>query len=113
VFGASNRAGILSLDVNDPMPVWQPVKLDAGLPIRDADRLLETVDAVAAAIRPGTKPFVLSGGPRGIHRSADEGTTFECVSLESFRDHVPLPRGWLYCAGTHQIDVVREEEARR
>lgn len=113
VFGASNRSGVLSLDVNDPKPTWQAVKLDAGLPIRDTERLLETVDALAAGVRPSDKPIVLSGGPRGVHRSTDGGTTYECVSLENFRDHVPLPRGWLYCAGAHEIDVVREEEARR
>lgn len=113
VFGGSNRAGVLSLDVNDAKPAWQPVKLDAGLPIRDTERLLEPVDALAATARPDGKPIVLSGSSRGVHRSLDGGTTYECVSLENFKDRVPLPRGWLYCAGQHQIDVVREEEAQR
>lgn len=112
VFGASNRGGVLALDVTAAKPSWQPVKLDAGLPIRDTERLLETVDAVAAAPRPGAVPVVLSGGPRGVHRSLDGGTTYECVSLESFVDRVPIPRGWLYAAGQHRIEVVREEEGR-
>ena len=111
VFGASNRSGVLSLDVNDARLAWQPVKLDAGLPIRDTERLLEPIDALAASPVPDGKPIVLSGGQRGVHRSLDGGTTFECVSLENFKDRVPLPRGWLYCAGQHDIEVVREEEA--
>lgn len=113
VFGASNRAGVLALDIAAAKPTWQPVKLDAGLPIRDKDRLLETVDTVAAGPRAGERPIVLSGGPRGVHRSVDGGTTYECISLEVFSEEVPLPRGWLYCAGQHTIEVVREEEARR
>jgi hypothetical protein len=68
---------------------------------------------LAAATRPDDKPIVLSGSSRGVHRSLDGGTTYECVSLENFKDRVPLPRGWLYCAGQHRIDVVREEEAQR
>lgn len=113
VFGASNRSGVLALDTDDPKLTWQPVKLDAGLPIRDTERLLETVETLAAAPQVAGKSIVLSGGPRGVHRSTDGGTTYESVSLETFRDHVPLPRGWLYAAGRHKIEVVREEEARR
>jgi hypothetical protein len=111
-FGGSNRAGVLSLDVNDSKPAWRAVKIDAGLPIRDTKRLLETVDAVAALVRAGQPPVVLSGGPRGVHRSTDSGVTYACVSLDTFTDRVPLPRGWLYAAGDHHIDVVREADAR-
>jgi hypothetical protein len=110
-FGASNRAGVLSLDVNDAKPAWRAVKIDAGLPIRDTKRLLEEVDAVAAGARADQPPIVLSGGPRGVHRSSDGGVTYECVSIDTFTDRVPLPPGWLYAAGDHEIDVIRETEA--
>jgi hypothetical protein len=109
-FGASNRAGVLSLDVNEAKPTWRAVKIDAGLPIRDTKRLLETVDALAAAPRAGQPPIVLSGGPRGVHRSGDGGVTYECISVESFTDRVPLPRGWLYAPGEHHLEIVREAE---
>ena len=112
-FGASNRAGVLTLDVNEAKPTWRAVKLDAGLPLRgDAKRLLETVDALAAAPRAGQSPIVLSGGPRGVHRSVDNGVTFEPVSLEIFSDRVPLPRGWLYAPGEHHLEIVRETEVK-
>lgn len=116
VFAASNRSGVLTLDVNDSKPTWRPVKIDAGLPLRDAvgnaARLLEPVQALASAARAGENPIVLSGGPRGVHRSTDGGVTYKCVSDDTFIDRVPLPRGWLYCAGQHRIEVVRETQAR-
>ncbi len=113
VFGASNRSGVLALNVTETKPTWHPVKLDAGLPIRNTERLLETVDAVAAAPTGDKQPaVVLSGGPRGVHRSTDGGVIYKCISLESFSDRVPLPRGWLYASAKHQIEVVRETEVR-
>ena len=78
----------------------------------DGKRLLETVDALAAAPRAGQPPVVLSGGPRGVHRSTDNGVTYECVSVETFADRVPLPRGWLYAPGEHHLEVVRETEVK-
>ena len=112
-FGASNRAGVLTLDVNESKPTWRAVKLDAGLPLRgDAKRLLETVDALAAAPRAGQPPILLSGGPRGVHRSTDNGVTFEWISVETFMDRVPLPRGWLYAPGEHHLEIVRETEVK-
>jgi len=112
-YGASNRAGVLALDVTQNNPSWRPVKLDAGLPLRgDAVRLLETVDAVAAAPRPGQPPIVFSGGPRGVHRSLDGGVTFECISDVLYFDKVPLPRGWLYASADHQLEVVREADVK-
>jgi hypothetical protein len=112
VFGASNRAGVLSLNVNDAKPSWTAVKIDAGLPIRDTKRLLETVEALAAVDRPGQTPIVMSGGPRGVHRSIDGGVTYQNISGETFTDRVPIPRGWLYAAGQHKIDVVSDSEGR-
>ena len=113
-FGASNRSGVLTLDVNDASPTWRAVKLDAGLPLRGDTklRLLETVDALAAEARAGEPPVVFSGGPRGVHRSSDGGVTFACISEEVFGDRAPLPPGWLYAAGTHQIQIVRDADSR-
>ena len=60
-----------SLNVTDDKPTWRAVKLDAGLPLRGDTklRLLETVDALAAAPRDKDTPIVFSGGPRGVHRA--------------------------------------------
>jgi hypothetical protein len=112
VFGASNRSGVLTLNVNDAKPTWQAVKIDAGLPIRDTKRLLETVDSLAAAPRASQPAIVLSGGPRGVHRSTDGGVTYSCVSDVTYFDQVPLPRGWLYATAEHDLEVVREADVR-
>jgi hypothetical protein len=113
-FGASNRAGVLSLNVAEDKPTWSAVKLDAGLPLRGDTklRLLETVDALAASPRAADPPIVFSGGPRGVHRSLDGGVTFASISQDTFTNFAPLPPGWLYAAGTHQITIVRETDAR-
>jgi len=53
-----------------------------------------------------------SGNDASLDRSIDGGVIYECISLETFSDRVPLPRGWLYAAADHQIDVVRETDVR-
>jgi hypothetical protein len=113
-FGASNRAGVLSLNVAEDKPTWRAVKLDAGLPLRGDTklRLLETVDALAASPRAADPPIVFSGGPRGVHRSLDGGVTFASISQDTFTNFAPLPPGWLYAAGTHQITIGRETDSR-
>jgi hypothetical protein len=117
VFAGSNRAGVLTLNVNDAKPSWREFNISGGLPMRpeaktDTKRLLETVDAVAAAARTGEPAIVFSGGPQGVHRSLNGGLTFASISQDVFTDRAPLPPGWLYAAGTHQITIVRETDSR-
>jgi hypothetical protein len=112
VVAGSNRAGVLTMDASATKPAWTPVKLDAGLPIRDTERLLEVVDTIAAATVPGKPPIILSGGVRGVHRSLDGGATYTLASSSTFTDHVPLPARWLYCAGTHQISLIHDQDGR-
>lgn len=112
VFAASNRAGVFSLNVDDAKPSWTAVKIDAGLPIRDTKRLLETVGALAASLVPDKPPIVMSGGPRGVYRSSDGGVTYSNISGVTFTDRVPIPRGWLYVSGEHRIEVVSDSGAR-
>lgn len=108
VYAGSNRSGTLTLDTTVSSPRWDAVRLDAGLPIRDKERLLEVCDAIAAAPRaPG--PIVMTGGPRGVFASRDGGQHFSLTSAVEFTDRVPLPPHWLYCAGTHALDLVNEE----
>lgn len=113
VFAGSNRAGVLWMDAMATRPAWTAVRLDAGLPIRDTERLLHVVAAVAAAPGPGGAPLVLSAGPVGVHRSMDGGDRFTPASATVFTERIPLPPGWLYCADAHAIDVASDEEAWR
>lgn len=108
VFAGSNRGGVLTLDATAAAPRWNATRLDAGLPIRDKDRLLEVCAAIAAA--PGTpKSLVMSGGPVGVFRSTDGSDHFTLSSATDYTDRVPLPPNWLYCAGTHALTVVAED----
>jgi len=111
VFAGSNRSGVLSIDTSAASPAWQPVRLDAGLPIRDTERLLEVVETVAAGPREGQPPIVMSGGLRGVHRSLDGGRTYAPASATVFTDRIPLPPDWLYCAAPHEIAVVGDLQA--
>lgn len=113
VFAGSNRSGVLRMDAMATKPGWTPARLDAGLPIRDTERLLHVVAAVAAAPQPGGTALVLSAGPMGVHRSADGGEHFTLSSATLFTERIPLPPGWLYCSDTHDITVVSDEEAWR
>lgn len=110
VFAGSNRAGLLALDTSAAMPKWTACALDCGLPVRDKERLLETVAAIAAAAREGEFPLVLAAGPKGVFRSTD-GQVFAPVSLREFSDRVPLPSHWLYCSGEHAVTVTTDEES--
>jgi hypothetical protein len=113
VYAGSNRSGVLTLDTAAAKPEWKPIRLDGGLPIRDTERLLEVVEAVAVAAREGGDPIVFSGGVRGVYRSMDGGRTYGQVSTTTFIDRIPLPPDWLYCAGEHQIIVVGDLEGGR
>ncbi|MET3723701.1 baseplate J/gp47 family protein [Sphingomonas trueperi] len=113
VFAGSNRAGVLWTDAMAGKPAWTGVRLDAGLPIRDTERLLHVVSALAATPQPGGAPMVLSGGPLGVHASIDGGNRFLLASATRFTERIPLPPGWLYCAGAHRIDVASDDGAWR
>lgn len=107
-YAGSNRAGTLTLDTTAASPRWDAVRLDAGLPIRDKERLMEVCEAIAAA--PGKpSPIVMTGGPVGVFASRDGGRRYAFASATEFTDRVPLPPHWLYCAGTHTLDLVSEE----
>lgn len=111
VFAGSNRSGILTLDHSQDPPRWQEGGIDSGLPHRSRDRLFEPV--VALAMRPGTQAqaagVLLAVGPAGVYRSFGEGR-FENASQTVFADRAPLPPGWLYCSGEHQIKLTIEGE---
>ncbi|MBW8725566.1 MAG: baseplate J/gp47 family protein [Inquilinus limosus] len=107
VFAGSNRAGVLILDSGAAAPSWEASRLGSGLPIRDKDRLWQPVTAVAAAPPAvGGGITVMAGGPVGVCRSIDGSRTFVPVSAAVFNDRAPLPRDWLYCAGSHAVTVV-------
>ena len=110
VFAGSNRGGVLALDSTAAAPAWRPAPLDAGLPIRDTERLLHVVSSVAAAPVAGGAPLVFAGGPIGVYRSLDGASHFATSSATVFTDRIPLPPNWLYCADQHHLSVVIDED---
>lgn len=99
------RAGLLRLNTDDSGASWERPSVDCGLPLREVGRL-EPVEAVAAA----SGQNVMTGGSRGIYRSADGGHGFEYCSGGTFTDCVTLPETWLFCSGEHEIEVVSEDD---
>lgn len=111
VFAATHHKGVLWLDQSrGDNAEWHEPVLGSGLPTRDVERIFQPVRAVAAD---PSQRFVLAGGPQGIYRSRDNGTTYEPCSSRLFRDKVTLPSTWLFCSGDHQVKVVTEDEASR
>jgi hypothetical protein len=106
-FAGSNRSGVLAMDSAASAPAWRAARVNAGLPLRDVNGVLEVTAAIAAA--PGRpSPIVLAGGPRGVYRSIDGVERFRLSSATEFSDLIPLPPNWLYCAGLHTIEAVQE-----
>jgi hypothetical protein len=113
VLAASSRRGVLRLDPESREPAWQAPALDCGLPLRDARRLLEPVDAVATATDTGT---VLAAGGRGVYRRQPDKSgpeRYQQVSVRAFSDRVTVPSTWLFCSGQHAVTVEVEDEAQR
>ena len=119
VFAGSNRSGILTLDHSEDPPRWQEGGIDSGLPHRSRERLFEPVLALGirsgkqagspAAPPDGQPAVLLAAGPAGVYRSLGEGR-FENASQTVFADRAPLPPGWLYCSGEHQVKLTVEGE---
>ncbi|HEX8249832.1 MAG TPA: putative baseplate assembly protein [Pyrinomonadaceae bacterium] len=107
VFAGTFQKGVLWLDTSKGETAsWHAPLLESGLPIRDAERSFYPVEALAAL---SGQKFVLAGGRRGVYRSDDNGTTYESVSQKVFDDKVTLPETWLFCSGTHEIEIIAEK----
>lgn len=109
VFAGSNRSGVLRLDTSAAEPAWGTSPANNGLPRREDRRPLDVVTSVAAADRDG-KRLVFASGPAGVFRSDDASRTFFESSRTEFKERVPLPINWLYCAGTHDLTVIADDE---
>ncbi|HLM01609.1 MAG TPA: baseplate J/gp47 family protein, partial [Pyrinomonadaceae bacterium] len=107
VFAGTFDKGVLWLDTSKGEAAsWHTPLLECGLPIRDAKRSFHPIEALASL---SGQKFVLAGGVRGVYRSSDNGTTYESVSKKEFADKVTLPETWLFCSGTHRIEIITEK----
>lgn len=111
VFAGSHQGGVLRLDLSESKPQWKPPAIDCGLPHREVGRIFQPVGTLAVARESG---LLLCGGPVGVYRSRDGGTTFEpSSSKELSSSRVTLPDTWLFCSGEHEVSVEAEGDARR
>jgi hypothetical protein len=111
VFAGSHQDGVLRLDMGEEAPAWQPPAIDCGLPQREVGRIFQPVSALAVDRETG---LLLCGGPAGVYRSADNGTTFQsCSGRELSSTRVTLPDTWLFCSGEHDISVEGDGDTRR
>jgi hypothetical protein len=105
LIAASHRLGALRWDLRAASPSWRVPSVDSGLPLRDLPSgqtgRFEPVMAIASA----GDALVLVGGPRGVHRSTDGGGAYASISQREFRERVTLPPTWLFCSGTHELEV--------
>ncbi len=102
---ASHQSGVLRLDIADRDPKWVAPDVNCGLPLLDPGRFqpVATVSVLEKTVMAGTEE-------KGVFRSQDGGTTYVPASAQEFADKVTLPPTWLFCSGTHTIDVVSEDE---
>jgi hypothetical protein len=111
VLAATYRAGVVSLNTQSQAPAWSSPSVQSGLPLRDAGRFY-LVHCVAV----GSQGMIAAGvggqhDQTGVYMSSD-GKQYIQSSVSEFRDRITLPETWLFVSGDHQIEVVRENEAR-
>jgi hypothetical protein len=107
-FAASQNGGVLRLELNVAEPSWEPLDVNAGLPLRDMPRF-EPVDRLAAS----PAGVLIAGGPSGVHRSDVDGRRWVAVSHREGEEVVTIPGTWLLCSGRHEIEVVSGHAPRR
>ena len=105
MYAASYQAGVLQLDVAAAEPSWVSPPITCGLPQRGIEHIFQWTKSVATDPERG---LVICGGPAGVYRSTDGGSQYQSVSATEYDGKVTLPPTWLFCSGTHTIEVVEE-----
>jgi hypothetical protein len=98
--------GVLWQDASRPSALWQRPDVGSGLPLREAERLFQPVQALAT---PPSGAPLLAGGPEGVHRRPPGSERYESVSTREFTEKVPLMPTRLPCSGPHELEVVSED----
>jgi hypothetical protein len=106
----TQNGGVVRLDTVATGAEWEPLNVNAGLPLRDRTRF-EPVATVAAS--PRGRP-VLVGGSEGLYRSTDRNLrTWAACDHRVAAEVVTIPPTWLLCSGEHRIEVVTRAAAGR
>ena len=106
---ASQNGGVLRLDTGSADAGWEPLGVNAGLPLRDRTRF-EPVRALAT----GAGGLAMAGGTAGVHRSAsDDHRSWSPCDHRRADEVVTVPATWLLCSAEHEIEVVTARAPRR
>ncbi|MDP2354767.1 MAG: baseplate J/gp47 family protein [Beijerinckiaceae bacterium] len=105
VAASSNRAGVCLLDAGKLNEPWSASALASGLPIEEDRKTLAALTGVGLGL---STTLILASGASGVFGSRDEGQRYVAVGDVEFSDRAPLPPNSLYCSGSHDIRVVRE-----
>jgi hypothetical protein len=105
IAAASNRSGICLLDANRLDQAWSTAALACGLPIEEDRKSLAPLTGVSLGL---SAPLILAGSANGVFASRDQGASYQPAGEVEFVDRAPLPPNSLYCSGSHDIRVVRE-----
>lgn len=101
VLGASERNGVLTLDLGDQEPAWRAPSVSCGLPLLESRRF-ETVRVLDAA-----NGVALAGTGKSIHRTED-GEEFQDAAARKTEKLVTIPAAWLFVSGAHSVTVELE-----
>ena len=115
VLAATERRGVLWISLDAPTPQWSAADLRNGLPLQEDGhpfpvRTLGVSPEDAGSAQPSG--IIMAGGDRGVYRARDPGGPFENISARELTNKVTLPSTWLFCSGSHQIDVVYDDARR-
>jgi Baseplate J-like protein len=106
---ATQNGGVVRQQLAGATPQWEPLDVNAGLPLRDRARF----DPVTTLATPPAGAPIIAGGPKGVHRNSDGAARrwAPCDQREA-TEVVTIPPTWLLCSGEHQIQVVSRAHAR-
>lgn len=105
VAASTNRSGIALLETGKADAAWSASQLGCGLPIEEDRKTLAPLTGVALGL---SAPLILAGAAGGVFASRDRGLRYGVAGQVEFSDRAPLPPNSLYCSGSHDISVVRE-----
>ena len=104
VFSASEKHGILVMDMDKKNLKWTKLTRDGKLDMEAISRLGEPKQVVC---NPETN-LIMVAGKKGVFLSKDQAKTFENCSRSYYSDEITLPKNWLFCSSEHEITVEME-----
>ena len=112
VYAATQSAGVICLDSANPKSAWKAPSLSCGLPTRsvavnESAQIFFPVRALAVTAEGSP---LLVAGEHGVFSGSGDDLNFDKVSVHEFSERVALPPMWLFCSGSHVVNVLNEDE---